>query len=90
MGGVQMIPSLSYPDHINSRRYKKETTMTISITVESIARSFLTPSLPKHPVKLEYTAIKNTHQILTVNAASVKSDLGGGHNGYLGLILPPA
>ena len=33
--------------------------------------------------------IKEIHQLLTVNAASVESELGGGQNGYLGIILPP-
>ena len=34
-------------------------------------------------------AIKETHQTLTANAASVESALGGGQNGYLGLVLLP-
>ena len=50
---------------------------------------FPTPSLPKNSDNPNYAAIKETHQLLTANAASVKCDLGGGQNGYLGLILPP-
>ena len=42
---------------------------------------FTTPSSPKHSSKPDYAAIKETHQILTKNVASVECDLGGGqHN----------
>ena len=61
------------------------TTSEVDATVEG----FPTPSLPKHSSKTDYAIIKETHKILTANAASVKCDLGGGQHGYLGLILPP-
>ena len=57
--------------------------------VDATVEGFPTPLLPKHPGKPDYAAIRETHQLLTANAASVECNLGGGHNGYLGLILPP-
>ena len=42
-----------------------------------------------HIGKPDYAAIKETHQLLTAKAASVKCKLGGGQNSYLSLILPP-
>ena len=48
---------------------------------------FHTPSLSKHYGNPDCAAIKETHQLLTANAASINYDLGGGQNGYLGLIL---
>ena len=50
---------------------------------------FHTPSLPKHFYKPDYSAIKETHQLLTANVASIECNLGGGQKGYLGLILLP-
>ena len=37
--------------------------------------------------KPDYTAIKECHQLLTMNAALDESDLGGGKKGYIGLVL---
>ena len=50
---------------------------------------FPTLSLPKHSGKQKYAAIKETHQLLTTIAVSVKCNLGGDQNGYLRLIFPP-
>ena len=61
------------------------TAAAFDATVEGLP----TPSLHKHAGKPDYSAIKETHQFLTANAAFVECDLGGGQNGYLGLILPP-
>ena len=63
--------------------------MPIDIVVDATVEGFPTPSLPKHSGKPDYSAIKDTHQLLTANAVSVECDLGGGQNGYLSLILPP-
>ena len=57
--------------------------------LDATSEGFPTPSPPNHSRKLDYTSIKDTHQLLTVNAASVECDLSGGQNGYLGLILLP-
>ena len=63
--------------------------MLTASAVDATVEGFPTPSLPKHPGKPEYAAIKDTHQLLTANTASVECDLRGGQNSYLGLILPP-
>ena len=57
--------------------------------VDATVEGFPNHSPPKHSGKPEYAAIKETNQLLTVNAASIECDLGGGQNGYLGLILLP-
>ena len=61
------------------------TAAAVDATVEGLPA----PSLPKHSIKPDYASIKETHQLLTANAESVKCDLGEGQNGYLGLILSP-
>ena len=58
-----------------------------SATVDTTVEGFPTPSLPKHFVKPYYAATKETHKLLTENAACVEFNLGRGQNGYLGLIL---
>ena len=62
--------------------------MSTATSVDATVEGFPTPSLPKHAVNTDYAAIKEVHKILTVNAASVESDLGGCQNGYLRIILP--
>ena len=57
--------------------------------VVATVEGFPTPSLPKHSGNPGFAAIKETQQLMMANAASIDCDLGGGHNGYLGLILPP-
>ena len=63
--------------------------MPTATSVDSTVEGLTTPSLTKHYGKTEYAAIKETHKLLMANAASVKCDLGGGQNSYLGLILLP-
>ena len=50
---------------------------------------FPTTLLPKNVGKTNYATIKMCHQLLTVNVVSVKSNLDGGQNGYLGILCPP-
>ena len=57
--------------------------------VDAKVEGLPTPSLPKHSGKPDYVAIKEAHQLLTANTASVECNLGGGQNSYLSLILPP-
>ena len=57
--------------------------------VDAIVEGFPTPSLPKHSYKTDYSAIKDTHQLLTANVVSIECNLSRGRNGYIGLILPP-
>ena len=61
------------------------TTAAAEYTVEGFPKT----SLSNHSENPDYATIKETHQPLTANAASIKCDLGGGQNGYLGLVLPP-
>ena len=63
--------------------------MPTAAAVDATVEVFPTPSLPKHSDNQEYAAIKDTYQLLTANAASVKCDLGRGQKVYLSLILPP-
>ena len=51
--------------------------------VNSTVEGFPTPSLPNHSGKPYCTVIKDTHQLLTANAASIKCVLGGGQSSYL-------
>ena len=48
-----------------------------------------TPSLPNNTGKPDYATIKEIHQLIMANVTLVKSDLSGGQNRYLDLILPP-
>ena len=63
--------------------------MPTAAAVDAKVEGFPTPSLPNHSGNPDYAAIKDNHQFLTSNAASAECNLGGGQNGYLGLILPP-
>ena len=63
--------------------------MSTASLVNATEEGLPTPSLPKHTVKPDYAAIKEIHQLLMSNVASVESNLGRGQNGYLRLILPP-
>ena len=72
------------------------TTSTVGVEAMSTAKvvyatveGFPTPSLPKQSDKPDYASIKETHQLLTENTASIMCDLSGGHNGYLSLTLQP-
>ena len=63
--------------------------MPTSAAVDATVERFPNPSLPNHSGKPNYTVIKETHQLLKVNAAFVECDLGRVQNGYLGLIFLP-
>ena len=63
--------------------------MPTSASVDATVEGLPTPSLSKHSGNPDYAAIKEAHQLLTVNTVSIEYDLGGGQNGYIGLILPP-
>ena len=63
--------------------------MLTASSADTTVVGFPTPSLPNHTCKPKYTALKEIHQLLTSNTALVQSNLGGGQNGYLRLILPP-
>ena len=63
--------------------------MYTNSSVGSTVEGFHTPSLSKHAGKPDYATIKEIHQLLTANLASVESNLGEGQNGYLRLTLPP-
>ena len=56
-------------------------------SVDSITEGFPSPTLPKHPGKPRYGSIRDTHRLLTVNAASIKSPRVRGQNGHIGIIL---
>ena len=58
--------------------------MTGSDSVES---KFEYPVLTKILGTLNYPALKTLKNELKANAASIISDLGGGQNGHLGLVL---
>ena len=55
--------------------------------VETIIEDIPSPILSKQWVNLYYASIRDTHCLLTANAASIESPRGGGHNGHLGLVL---
>ena len=61
--------------------------MSHALLVDAIIDVFPSPNLIKHPGKWYYVSIRDTHSILTANAASIKSPRGGGQNGHLGLVL---
>ena len=63
--------------------------MPTASAVDNKLEGFPTPSPPKHLGKPDYAIIKETYQLLMAKKASIKCDLGGGQNVYLGLILPP-
>ena len=72
------------PQQLTTREQEK---MVHALLADAIVDGFLSPSLPKHPGKPDYTSIQDTHHILTNNAALVGSPCGGGQNGHLGLVL---
>ena len=60
-----------------------------SSTVDYISTYFEHPTLTKIHGKPTYTTLRKMKKELMRNAASVTSDLGGGANGHLGLIISP-
>ena len=61
--------------------------MAHALSVDAIISIFLYPNLPSQPGKTDYMSIRDTHRLLTANAASIKSPRGGVQNVHLGLIL---
>ena len=61
--------------------------MAHTLSLNPIIGRFLSLSLPKQTRKPDYTAIRDTHCLLTANAESIKIPLGGGKNGHLRLFL---
>ena len=55
----------------------------------SIEDKFENPVLTKVHGPLNYLALKTLKDEIKTNAASIHSDLGGGANGHLGLVLTP-
>ena len=54
--------------------------MPTASAVDATVEGFPTTSLPKHSGKPDYATIKETHQLLTANTASMECDLGRGQN----------
>ena len=61
--------------------------MTHKLSDDAIVDSLPYLSLPKQPVKPDYTSIQDTHRLLTNNVASINNPNRGGENGHIGLIL---
>ena len=59
-------------------------------SVDDIRSSFPQPTVLTIEGEPTYESIKNLHDVLKSNAASVPSTLGGGAHGLLGLVLIPA
>ena len=57
--------------------------------IDATIEVFLTPSPPKHAGNPNNAQNKEGHQLLMENVALVEIYLGGGNNGYLGLVFPP-
>ena len=55
----------------------------------SVEEKFETPVLTKIHGPLNYLGLKTIKDELKTNAASIHSELGGGANGHLGLVLTP-
>ena len=60
-----------------------------SSAVDYISTYFEHPTLAKIHGKPNYTMLRKMKNELMCNASSVPSDLGGGANGHLGLLLSP-
>ena len=56
-------------------------------SVGALVKGLTNPYLPNNVGKPNYISIKETHQILESNAASVEKTLGRGQNSYLVLVL---
>ena len=59
----------------------------MSTQIDYINTSFTHPALTEITSKPTYSTLKILKDELKANAASVPSDLGGGKNGHLGLVL---
>ena len=63
--------------------------MPTTVAVDATKEEFPSHSLPNHSGNPDCSAIKEAHQLLTANAASIDCNLGVFQNGYLGLIHLP-
>ena len=61
--------------------------MLHNLSVNYIINSFLYPTLPKHPGKLDYEYTIDTHHLLTGNAALIESPCKEVKNGHLRIVL---
>ena len=61
--------------------------MAHTLSVYAIIYCFLSPSLPKHPGKPDYSSIQDTHLLLAENATSIERLYGGNQNGHLSLVF---
>jgi len=64
--------------------------MTTAASVEVIRHSFPFPNITAYTGEPAYEHIKKVHDKLKADAASVRSTLGGGHHGLLGLMMTNA
>ena len=64
--------------------------MTSTANVDYTKTNFEYPVLTKITTKPDYASLLIIKDELKANAASVQCDLGGGQNGYLGLVLTAA
>ena len=65
----------------------EELQMAHAQSVDVITDGFFSPTLPEQPVKPIYGSIRDTHCLLTVNAALINSPRGRVKNGHLRLVL---
>ena len=61
-----------------------------STNIDYVENYFEIPILTRIHGEPTYITLKKLKEELCANAAAVTSDLGGGANGHLGLVLPPA
>ena len=59
-------------------------------TVEDVLSAFPQPTLPKIQGRPDYESLVQLRKALRANAASIRSNLGGGAHGYAALTLTPA
>ena len=57
------------------------------MSADNLNNSFPHTTTPRHTVMSTYETIKNVHQRLKANAASIQSGIGGGAHVLLGLTL---
>ena len=58
-------------------------------TIEQYIESFPNSTFPKQEGEPTYEKIKIIHTLAAENAASIETTRGGGHHGYLGILLDP-
>eukprot|EP00957_Ditylum_brightwellii_P002747 211192-Ditylum_brightwellii.AAC.1 len=58
--------------------------------VTNLTERFPQQFIPKISGKLSYSSVKEIHNLLMENAATVATTLGGGNHGHLALVMNPA